>query len=295
MITAAFDYRRPTTVQEAIALLQQYGDDAKLLAGGHSLLPVMKLRLAEPKVLIDLGRVRDLSGIRQDGNEVVLGAMTTHYDVLSSALLQRLCPLLAETAAHIGDPQVRNRGTIGGSLAHADPGADLPAALIALGATIRAVGPGGERTLAVQDLVVDMLTTSLQPNEVLVEVRTPALAAGQGGAYEKFPQPASRFALVGAAALVTVQGERITAARVGLTGAAPTPLRLPAVEAALTGQTAAAIPAAAAQAATGWEPNDDLHASGEYRQHLATVLVRRALERAVAVATGQAAPRFGHW
>ncbi|MCX6024587.1 MAG: xanthine dehydrogenase family protein subunit M [Chloroflexi bacterium] len=293
MIPAAFELKRPASVAEAVDLLRQYGDDAKLLAGGHSLLPLLKLRLAEPKVLIDLARVGELRGIREEGGELVIAAMTTHYEVLSSPLVQRLCPLLAETAAHIGDPQVRNRGAIGGSLAHADPGADLPAALLATGASVRAVGPNGARTIAASDLFVDMLTTSLAPDEVLTEVRVPVQTAGQGGAYEKFAQPASRFALVGAAALVTVQSGQITAARVALTGAAPCALRLSAVEAALIGETAAVIPAAAALAAVGWEPNEDMHAGAEYRRHLATVMVRRALERAVAVAQGQAQPVFG--
>jgi carbon-monoxide dehydrogenase medium subunit len=292
MIPAAFEYKRPSSVQEAVALLQEYGDEAKLLAGGHSLLPMLKLRLSEPKVLIDLGRIRDLQGIRQDGNEVVIGAMTTHYDVLSSPVLQRLAPLVPETARNIGDPQVRNRGTIGGSLSHCDPGADLPAAMLALGARMKAVGPGGERFINAEDFFVDMLTTSLEPGEVLTEVRVPVIGANQGSAYEKFPQPASRFALAGAAVLVTVQNGQITAARVGLTGAAPVALRLPAVEAALIGESPAIIPAAAEKAAEGWEPNSDIHASAEYRQHLAKVMVRRALEQAVAVAQGQAQNRF---
>lgn len=292
MIPAEFEYKRPSSVKEALALLQEYGDEAKLLAGGHSLLPMLKLRLSEPKALIDLGRIAELQGIRQDGNEVVIGAMTTHYDVLSSPVLQRLAPLVSETAAHIGDPQVRNRGTIGGSLSHCDPGADLPAAMLATGAQIKAAGPNGERLIAAEDFFVDMLTTSLESGEMVVEIRVPVQAAGQGGAYEKFAQPASRFSLASAAALVTVQNGQITAARIGLSGAAPAAVRLPDVEAALVGESPAVIAAAAEKASEGWFPNSDIHASAEYRQHLAKVMVRRALERAVAVATGQAQPHF---
>ncbi len=293
MIPAAFDYQRPTALAAATALLQQHGDDAKLLAGGQSLLPMLKFRLAEPKLLIDLGRIAELSGIRQDGNQIVIGAMTTHFDVLTSPLLQRSCPLLAETAAVIGDQQVRALGTIGGSLIHADPGADMPAALIALGATARLVSASGERTVAVDDLLVDVLTTSIQPTELLVEIRVPLQVPSQGSAYEKFPSPASRFAVVGVAAVVGIENDKVTSASIGLTGGAGRAQRLAGVENALVGQITGAVADATAHASDGWVPNEDLDASAEYRQHLARVHVRRALERAISVAGGKAAPRFG--
>lgn len=287
-----FTYHRPKSLADAVAALKGK-PEARPMSGGMTLIPTLKQRLARPSDVVDLGGIKELAGIKVDGGTVTIGGMTKHADVASSADVKSVIPALAYLAGHIGDPQVRNRGAIGGSLAHADPGADLPAALLATGASVRAVGPNGARTIAASDLFVDMLTTSLAPDEVLTEVRVPVQTAGQGGAYEKFAQPASRFALVGAAALVTVQSGQITAARVALTGAAPCALRLSAVEAALIGETAAVIPAAAALAAVGWEPNEDMHAGAEYRRHLATVMVRRALERAVAVAQGQAQPVFG--
>ena len=293
MNPANFEYHRPGTLDEAIGLLGRYGEDARPLAGGQSLLPIMKLRLLEPVALVDLSRIPALSGVGQEGEELVLGAMTTHYTVLSSPAVKRFAPLLAEAAAVIGDPQVRNRGTLGGALAHADPGADMEAAVLACGARVSVAGPSGTRAIPAEELFVDLMTTSLKPDELLTNIAVPVQRPGQGGAYEKFPNPASRFALVGVAAQVTVEGDRITEARVALTGAAPTPQRLPAVEAALIGKAADAIDAAAAEAAMGWEANDDLHASADYRRHLAKVLTARALKRAVAVARGESEPRFG--
>jgi carbon-monoxide dehydrogenase medium subunit len=293
MNPAAFEYHRPATLDEAVGLLGRYGEDARPLAGGQSLLPILKLRLLEPVALIDLGRIPSLSGVEQEGEELVLGAMTTHYSVLSSPVVQRFAPLLAEAAAVIGDPQVRNRGTLGGALAHADPGADMEAAVLAAGARVSVAGPSGTRIIPVEELFVDLMTTSLKPDELLTEITVPVQQSSQGGAYEKFPNPASRFALVGVAAQVTVEGDRITEARVALTGAAPTPQRLPAVESALIGKAVDAIDAAASEAAMGWDANDDLHASADYRRHLARVLTARALKRAVAVARGEAQPRFG--
>jgi carbon-monoxide dehydrogenase medium subunit len=290
---AAFEYHRPATLDEAIGLLGHYGEDARPLAGGQSLLPILKLRLLEPVALIDLSRIPALSGVQQRGEELVMGAMTTHYSVLSSPVVQRFAPLLAEAAAVIGDPQVRNRGTLGGALAHADPGADMEAAVLAAGARISITGPSGTRVIPAEELFVDLMTTSLKPGELLTDIAVPVLRPGQGGAYEKFPNPASRFALVGVAAQVTLEGDRITDARSALTGAAPTPQRLPAVEAALIGKAVDAIDGAAAEAATGWEANDDLHASADYRRHLARVLTARALKRAVAVARGEAKAHFG--
>jgi carbon-monoxide dehydrogenase medium subunit len=293
MNPAVFDYHRPATVDEAIGLLGRYGEDARPLAGGQSLLPMMKLRLLEPTALVDLSRIPTLSGIRAEGDDLVLGAMTTHYQALSSPVVQRLAPLIAEAAALIGDPQVRNRGTLGGSLAHADPGADVEAAVLAGGARVCISGPSGSRVIPADELFVDLLTTSLAPGELLTDIVIPAQRPGQGAAYEKFPNPASRFALVGVAAQVTIDGDRITEARVALTGAAPSPQRLPAVEAALIGQAADAIGAASAEAAVGWDANDDLHASADYRRHLATVLTARALKRAVTAARRETEPRFG--
>jgi carbon-monoxide dehydrogenase medium subunit len=293
MNPAAFEYHRPATLDEAIGLLGRYGEDARPVAGGQSLLPMMKLRLLEPVALIDLGRITAMSGVGQEGDELVLGVMTTHYSVLSSPVVQQFAPLLAEAAAVIGDAQVRNRGTLGGALAHADPGADMEAAVLAAGARVSIAGPSGTRVIPVDELFVDLLTTSLKPDELLTDVAVPVQRPGQGGAYEKFPNPASRFALVGVAAQVTVEDDRIREARVALTGAAPTPQRLPAVESALAGKAIDAIDAAAAEAATGWEANDDLHASADYRRHLARVLTARAVKRAVAVARGDAEPRFG--
>lgn len=292
MIPASFAYHRPATVAEAVALLQRYNGEAKLLSGGHSLLPILKLRLNEPAALIDLGQVDGLRGIRQENGQLVIGAMTRHYELATSPIVREHAPLLAEAAAVVGDPQVRNRGTIGGSLAHGYSGSDLPAAVLALGGTVRVAGPAGERSVPATELFVDVMTTSLAPEEVLMEVRVPVQAAGQGSAYEKFPQPASRFAIAGVAALLTLQGDTVVGGQVALTGASTVPCRLPAVEQAVAGQPAAALAAAAAQVAQGWDANEDMHGSAEYRRHLATVMARRALERAAANARGANDYRF---
>jgi len=280
MYPAQFDYHSPASVQEAISLLGRLKDDAKVLAGGHSLLPMMKLRLAQPKHLIDLRKVPGLSGIKEDGGAIAIGALTTHYAVESSSLLKQKCPLLTETAGTIGDPQVRNMGTIGGSLAHADPAADYPAAVIALGAELVAEGPKGKRTIKVDDFFKGLLTTALQPDEILVEIRIPAWPAGTGTAYMKFPHPASRFAVVGVAALVTADGKKVG---VGITGAGTKATRARGVEAALAGKTldAATIRAAAEKAADGVDVQADLQGSVEYKTHLLKVYCRRALEAAL--------------
>ena len=206
MIPTAFAYAAPTSLDEALALLSQYGEDAKLLAGGQSLLPALKLRLAAVEQLIDLGRIPDLAYIREETGSLCIGARTTHYEVETSLLLQQRCPLLSECAGQIGDVQVRNRGTLGGSLAHADPAADYPAAILALDAEIRVVSAQGERSLSAEDFFIDMMTTALQPQEVLTEVRVPVCAAQTGSTYLKVPQPASGFAIVGIAAVVTLDG-----------------------------------------------------------------------------------------
>jgi carbon-monoxide dehydrogenase medium subunit len=282
MYPASFEYHRPGSVEEAVGLLTRYKDDAKLLAGGHSLIPMMKLRLAQPKHLVDIRRIGGLSGIREEGGAIVIGALTTHYTVESSASLKTKCPILPEAGAMIGDPQVRNQGTIGGSLAHSDPAADWPAVILALGAELKAVGPKGARTIKAQDFFKDLLTTALAPDEVLTEVRIPALPAHTGTAYVKHPHPASRFAVVGVAAVVTVEGGHCKAAHVAVTGVGSRATRAKGVEAALAGKAldAAGIAGAAAKAADGIEISADLQGSVEYKRHLTQVYARRALEAA---------------
>jgi aerobic carbon-monoxide dehydrogenase medium subunit len=283
MPAMAFEYHVPTTVQEAISLLSQYGGEAKLLAGGHSLIPIMNLRLAQPKALIDIGKIPGLVGIREEGGTIVIGAMTTHWLIESSALLKEKVPILSEAAAVIGDVQVRNRGTIGGSLAHADPAGDFPAVAVALDMQLKAVGPKGERTLKAREFFVDILTTALQPDEILTEIRVPAFAARTGSAYEKFPNPASRYAIVGAAAVVTVDGNGVCQkAAVGLNGVSGKPVAAVGVEQALIGKRLndQTIQEAATKAADGLEPLGDIFASAPYRAHLARVYTKRALARA---------------
>ena len=238
MYPAQFEYHTPGTVKEALDLLGRHKDDAKLLAGGHSLLPAMKLRLAQPKHLVDLRKISGLSGIKEEGGTLVIGAMTTHYQVESSSVVKSKCPVLAAVAAQIGDPMVRNMGTIGGSLAHADPAADYPAAIIALGAEMVAEGPKGKRTIKADDFFKGLLTTALAEDEILTEVRVPALAAKTGAAYMKFPHPASRFAVVGVAAVLSVDGGKVGKASVGITGAGTKAVRAKGVEAAITGKGA---------------------------------------------------------
>ncbi len=290
MIPSAFEYHSPTSVEDAIGLLGQYGDDAKLLAGGHSLIPLMKLRLAAPEHLIDLGRVQGLSYIREEGGTVAIGAMTTHAAVAASDLLRSRLPVLAEAAASIGDVQVRNRGTIGGSIAHADPGADLPGVMLALNAEFVARGPGGTRTIAANDFFTGLLSTALEPNEVLTEIRVPTLPAGSGSTYLKFANQASGYAIVGIAAIVTLSGGTVADARVGISGVAELASRATATEQALRGQqpSADAVKRAAQQAAEGLEPLGDIHASAEYRSHLVRVFAERALNAAIARAQGGA-------
>lgn len=283
MIPSAFEYFAARSLDEALQLLARHGDDAKLLAGGHSLLPLMKLRLAAPRLLIDLGRIAGLAYIRDEGGQIAIGAMTTHTDVERSSLLARRAPLLAETAAAIGDVQVRNRGTLGGSLAHADPAADYPAAVLALDAELKLVSERGTRTLAAKDFFLEMLTTALEPGEILTEIRFAADTARTGSAYRKLHQPASGFAIVGVAARLTLDaGAKCAAAVVGVTGVAPKAYRASGVERLLVGQTldAKRIAQAAAKAAEGVEPLADLHASARYRRAMAEVFARRALTQA---------------
>ncbi|MFL6228540.1 MAG: FAD binding domain-containing protein [Pyrinomonadaceae bacterium] len=288
MIPAQFDYAAPSTLNEALSLLAAHADDAKILAGGHSLLPAMKLRLAQPAMLIDIGRIRDLSYIREDGGLILIGAMTTHYELESSARLKDICPLLPACAASIGDVQVRNRGTIGGSLAHADPAADWTAAALALDVELVAASSQGERTIKVADFFLDMLTTALAPGEILREIRIAAPPAHSGQAYEKVPHPASGFAVVGVAVQLTRGADgACRSAAVGVTGVAAKPYRATGVEQALVGKQldAQTINDAATHAADGIDANSDLYASADYRQHLARVHTRRAIEQAASRAT----------
>jgi carbon-monoxide dehydrogenase medium subunit len=284
MIPSQFDYLAPQTLDEAVRLLGEHADEAKILAGGHSLIPAMKLRLAMPQILIDLGRIRDLSYIREEGDQIRIGAMTTYYEIESSERLREICPLLPETAAQIGDVQVRNKGTIGGSLAHSDPAADLPAAIIALGAEMVAVGASGERVIKADDFFVDLMTTALEPGEILREIRVPVPESGNLQAYAKMPQPASGFAVVGVAVNITRdQGGVCRAAGIGVTGVASKAYRATASENALIGKSLdeQALDAAAAVITDGVSVNGDLFASEEYRKHLAEVYARRALRNPV--------------
>jgi aerobic carbon-monoxide dehydrogenase medium subunit len=266
MIPAPFEYEPAESAAHALELLATYGDDAKLLAGGHSLLPMMKLRLATPAVLIDIGRLDELAGVSADGDELVIGATTRHADLAASALVRAEAPLLAYAAAQVGDPQIRHRGTIGGSLSHADPAADLPMALVALGGSVQLDGPGGPRSVSADDFFQGFFETAMQPDELLTAVRVPRRPGAAWG-YQKFVRRSNDWAIVGVAAV----GGRIALASMG-----PTPLRATAAEAALAN---GASPAQAAEhAAEGTSPGEDMHADREYRRHLARVLTRRALE-----------------
>jgi carbon-monoxide dehydrogenase medium subunit len=278
-----FDYHRPTTVAEAVDVLRQ-NPDAKVLAGGHSLLPAMKLRLAAPSALVDLSKVEGLTGISTNGS-VVIGAMTTYAELRDSAALKAALPIVPETAYHVGDPQVQAVGTLGGSLAHADPSADFTAVALALDASVKAVGADGDRTIPAEELFVDLFTTSLAPDEVLTEIHIPAATGRTGMAYEKFRHPASGYAVVGVAAVVSVGVDGTVAqARIAVTGATSKATRATASEQALVGTplSADSIAAAAAVANQGLELNGDHYASAEYRAHLLGVYTRRALERAAA-------------
>ena len=284
MYPAQFDYHTPGTIREALDLLGRHKDDAKLLAGGHSLLPAMKLRLAQPKHLVDLRKVPGLSGIKEEGGTLVVGAMTTYYAIESSSVAKTKCPLLGQVAGQVGDPMVRNLGTIGGSLAHADPAADFPAAIIALGAEMVAEGPKGKRTIKADDFFKGLLTTALAEDEILTEVRVPATPAKTGVAYMKFPHPASRFAVVGVAAVLTVDAGKVGKASVGITGAGTKAVRAKGVEAAITGKAAdaASIQAAAERAPEGVDVQADLQGSEDYKKHLLKVFAKRAMEAAAA-------------
>lgn len=289
MISSAFAYHAPTSVAEAVDLLTEHGEDAKLLAGGHSLIPLMKLRLAEPGVLIDLGKIADMAYIREDGGGLAIGAMTTYAALESSDAVRRRAPVLADAARQVADAQVRNMGTIGGSLAHADPAGDLPAVAIALNAELITSSQGGHRSIGADDFFVDLLTTALEPAEILNEIRIPALAPRSGSAYAKFGNKASHYAIVGVAAVVTLAADgSCAAASIGVTGAGPNAVRAGDAEAALAGSALddAAISAAASAAGNGIEFNEDVHASAEYRAHLTAVYAERAIRAAIANAAG---------
>ena len=282
MIPAAFAYARPTTVDEALQAVASGGEDVKIMAGGQSLIPVMRLRLAAPETVVDLTRVSELRGVRDDGDAIVIGAMTTHSDVIADPLIGQYAPLIAEATETVADRQVRHRGTFGGALAHADPAGDLPAVALALDAEFVIAGLGGRRTVPAAEFFVDYLTTALQEGELLVEIRIPKLQGTWGMHYEKFNRVAQAWSIVAVAAVVRREGGRIAEARVGLTNMGPTPLRARGVEAALVdvAATAEAIAAAAAHAAEGTSPSSDLNAQADYREHLAAVLSRRAVTAA---------------
>ncbi len=291
MIPASFEYQAPKSLDEALRLLGRHGDEAKILAGGHSLLPLMKLRLASPRYVIDIGHLRGLDYIREDGDQIAIGALTTHAQVAASELLREKCPLLPETAAAIGDIQVRNRGTIGGSLAHADPAADYPAAILALDAELVVQSGSGKRTIFAAEFFVDLLQTQVRPGEILTEVRVPIRRSGEGSAYRKFHQPASGFATVGAAArLITSKDGKIQDIALGMTGVGSKAYRASTVEKALRGKKAddGAIAAACAKAAQGVEPLSDIFASSEYRRAMAAVFAHRAISAALACASRHA-------
>lgn len=279
MIPAQFEYVRAGSVDEAVAALNE---DAKVLAGGQSLLPLMRLRLAYPEALVDVSRVEEMRGVREDGDRLVIGAATTHYEVLRDQLIRTHCPVIAEVTATVADPAVRHRGTFGGSIAHADPAGDLPALALALDASMTVAGRNGRREVPAAEFFVDYLQTALAPDEVLVAVSVPKLGDGWGHRYEKFNRVAQAWAMVGAVAVVHRSNGSIGSARIGLVNVGSTPVRAAAVEAALAGAEASpdAVAAAAESATEGIAPTTDIHASAEYRAHLARVLTRRAVTAA---------------
>ena len=287
MIPANFDYFAPKTIEEALQLLEQHGEDAKILSGGHSLIPVLKLRLASPGVVIDIGRIAELKAIKVDGSTISIGANATHAEIAANADLKTHCPLLTETAAQIGDQQVRNRGTIGGSLTHADPAADWPAAILALDAEIVARSSQGTRTIKAANFFLDLMTSAVESDEIVTEIRIAKPAQPAASVYLKVPQSASGFAVVGVAAQLKVTNGKCETASIGVTGLAPKAFRAISVEAALVGKALdeAAISAASAKAdAEADDAMEDIHASGDYRRHLARVFAKRAVQAAAAKA-----------
>jgi carbon-monoxide dehydrogenase medium subunit len=284
MIPAGFDYHAPTSVDEAVRLLAEGGDDVKVLAGGQSLLPVLRLRLGAPEVVVDLGKVEELHGIRDDGDALVIGAMTRHHEVIESPLVREHAVVLSKAVTTVADPQVRHRGTFGGSIAHADPAGDMPAVTLALGGEMVIAGPGGRRTVAAADFFEDIFTTVLDDDEILVEVRLPKYT-GWGGHYEKFTRVAQQWSIVAVAAAVRAENGTIAEARVALTNMGSVPIRATAVEQALAGASADvdSVRAAVAAVAEGTTPPSDINGDADYRRHLATVLTRRAVLAAAGV------------
>ncbi|HYW71988.1 MAG TPA: xanthine dehydrogenase family protein subunit M [Pyrinomonadaceae bacterium] len=283
MIPASFDYKRANSLDEALSLLAQ-NEDARILAGGHSLIPAMKLRLTQPSLLVDIARIKDLSYIREEDGQIRIGAATTHYQIESSELLKQICPLLPACAAHIGDVQVRNKGTIGGSVAHADPAGDWPAAVLALNAELVVASKNGERTIKADEFFVDLLTTALEPGDILREIRIAKTNGQSAHAYTKMAHPASGFAVVGVAANLTLNASGgCERASIGITGVSAKAYRAGAVESALAGAALneQTIANAAAHATDGIDVNGDLFASADYRRHLAVVYTRRAIEAAI--------------
>lgn len=281
MIPAGFDYVRVSTAADAVAALGT-AEDAKILGGGQSLIPILRLRLATPELIVDVSRVAEMNGVREDGDAIVIGAGTTHHDVIASELVRTHAPLLAQASETVADPQVRHRGTFGGAIAHADPAGDLPGVALVHGATMTIAGPAGTREVAAADFFLDYLTTALAEDEVLISVRLPKLGAGWGTHYEKFTRVAQSWSIVAVAAAVRRENGSIAEARIALTNMGPTHLRASAVEGSLTGAAASveAITAAAAAAAEGTNPTSDLNAQADYRAELARVLTGRAVAKA---------------
>lgn len=285
MIPASFDYVRPASLTDAVQALADGGDDAKVIAGGQSLLPLLRLRLAYPELLVDIGGLDELRGVTDAGDSLLIGARTTHDQLVHDPLVAAHCGLLAEAAGTVADPAVRHRGTLGGSLAHADPAGDLPAVVLALGGTLIASGPAGQREIGAADFFVDYLSTALAPGEILTAIRVPKLGPDWGYRYEKFHRTAQAWAIVGVAALARRSNGQVAEARIGLTNMGPVPVRAAAAEAAAAGAAASldALRAAAASADEGTQPPADLHGAADYRRHLARVLTGRALAAAVGV------------
>lgn len=290
MFPENFEYVLPATVSEAAKFLNEHSDEAKILAGGQSLIPLLKLRLAAPQFVVDIGRIQELKAIRESDGNIEIGSLVRHVDIEQSRLLALHCPLLCETAAEIGDVQVRNRGTLGGSLAHADPAGDFPATVLALGAILTATSATGKRDISAEDFFVSILTSALQPNEILTSIRVPKLGPRTGTAYAKMHQQASGFAIVGVASILTLDERgKVSNAHVGITGVAAVPYRARKVEDHLhrNEPTPKVIAEAAALAAVGVEPLSDIHASADYRRSLAAVFTRRSLEKAAQRAAGR--------
>jgi len=281
MYPVPFDYEVAESTDHAIELLGQHGDEAKLLAGGHSLIPLMRLRLADPAVLVDLDRLDDLRYVRDAGDKLAIGALTRHRDVLHDPLVQEHCGILSHTAGLLGDPSVQHRGTLGGTLAHGDPAGDMPSVISALEGEIVVKGPNGERTISALDFFEDYLMTTLEDGEVITEVRVPKLGSNTGWSYQKFSRRSQDWAMVGVAAVVERDNGNIGSARIGLTSMGSTPIRARAVEDALSGASSDGVEEAASHADEGTSPASDTAASGEFRRHLSRVITRRAVEEAL--------------